>query len=166
MQINKLFTAVLAYLAITTFSYTTAAQAESHKTKVGELTIVAPWIKATPPNARVAGGFAIIHNGGSKPERLVSFDFDLAGRNEIHEMKMDNGVMQMRPLKEGLIVKPGEDLVLKPGGYHLMIMGLKQAMKPGDRHKLSLNFEKSGTVEIDFPVLSVEDGKKLMSEQK
>jgi copper(I)-binding protein len=67
-------------------------------------------------------------------------------------MKMDSGVMRMRPLAAGLEIKPGQTVELKPGGYHVMFMGLKQQLKPGDTVKGTLEFAKAGKVEVVYPV--------------
>ncbi len=93
--------------------------------KAGALTIEAPWARATPGGAQVAGGFMKITNTGSEPDRLVGGTVPFAGRFEVHEMTMDGGVMKMRELSKGLEIKPGETVELKPGGYHVMFMDLK-----------------------------------------
>jgi hypothetical protein len=78
-----------------------------------------------------------------------------AERVEVHEMSMTDGVMKMRPLPDGLTIKPGETVELKPGGFHMMFMDIKQPLKQGDTMKATLTFEKAGTVEVIFNVNSV-----------
>jgi hypothetical protein len=70
-------------------------------------------------------------------------------------MTMVNGVMQMRPLKDGLELKPGETVQLKPGGEHVMMTGLKQPLKQGDHIKGTLSFEKAGKVDIEYDVKAI-----------
>ena len=70
-------------------------------------------------------------------------------------MSMDNGVMKMREVAGGLEVKPGETRELKPGGYHLMMMGLKRPLKEGERFKIELKFEKAGPREVEFAVQGI-----------
>ena len=67
-------------------------------------------------------------------------------------MGMDNGVMKMRPVTKGLEIKPGQTIELKPGGYHLMFVGLKSPFEQGQRVKATLDFEKAGRVPVDFTV--------------
>ena len=67
-------------------------------------------------------------------------------------MKMDNGVMKMRPVEGGLEIKPGQTVQLDPGGYHVMLMGLKQPLKEGEHFKATLEFEKAGKVDVDFTI--------------
>jgi copper(I)-binding protein len=128
----------------------TAAQAEDY-TK-GPLTIENPWSRATPHSATVAAGYFVIANKGADADRLVSASAEIAGRVEIHEMRVDQGVMKMRPLAQGLDVKPGAGAKLEPGGYHLMFLDLKRALKAGERFKGTLVFEKAGAVEVEFAV--------------
>jgi uncharacterized protein YcnI/copper(I)-binding protein len=120
--------------------------------KAGSLTIEAPWARATPGGAQVAGAFMKITNNGSEPDRLIGGTVPFAGRFEIHEMAMDGGVMKMRELSKGLEVKPGETVELKPGGYHVMFMGLKSGLKEGQTVKGTLIFEKTGKVEVEYRV--------------
>ncbi len=120
--------------------------------KAGALSIEAPWSRATPGGAKVAGGFMKITNNGSEPDRLVGGSVPFAGRFEVHEMAMEGGIMKMRHLGSGLEIKPGETIELKPGGYHLMFMDLKQGLKEGDTVKGTLVFEKAGKVDVEFKV--------------
>ena len=117
------------------------------------LRIEHPFARATPPGARVAGVFLTIENTGRQPDRLLRVSSPVAGVAELHEMKMDAGMMKMRAV-QSLEVKPGESLVLKPGGYHVMLTELKQPLKTGDSFPLTLTFDKAGTVEVS---VSVED---------
>ena len=65
---------------------------------------------------------------------------------------MANGVMKMRPVSKGLEIKPGDAVVLKPGGYHLMFVGLKKPFEEGQHVKATLKFEKAGSVPVNFLV--------------
>ena len=74
---------------------------------------------------------------------------------EVHEMTMTDGVMKMRRLQTGLEIKPGQSVELKPGGYHLMVVGLKEALKDGQTVKGTLVFEKAGTIEVEYGVAPI-----------
>ncbi len=74
--------------------------------KAGSIEVVQPWSRATPANAKVAGGYVVIRNHGSAPDRLVSATVEVAGRAGIHEMTMKDGVMSMRPLADGVAIRP------------------------------------------------------------
>ncbi|MDT3687165.1 MAG: DUF1775 domain-containing protein [Pseudorhodoplanes sp.] len=129
-----------------------AVEKTPQNVKFGALTVEAPWIRATPGGAKVAGGYMKITNTGREPDRLVGGSMEAAGRFEVHEMAMDNGVMKMRHLAKGLEIKPGESVELKPGGYHLMFMDLKRGLKEGETAKGTLVFEKAGTIEVQYKV--------------
>ena len=132
-----------------------AAPAGAQETRAGDLVITQPWSRATPAGAKVAGGYLTIENKGSAPDRLVGGTGDVAGRVEIHEMAMNNGVMTMRPLDKGLTIEPGKTVKLAPGGYHVMLMDLKNPLKQGEKVPLTLEFEKAGKVTLSLDVQGV-----------
>jgi uncharacterized protein YcnI/copper(I)-binding protein len=130
-----------------------AGHAMAAKTyKVGALTVEAPWTRATPGGAKVAGGYLKITNTGSEPDRLLRGTFAAAGRGDVHEMAEQGGIMKMRELPDGLEIKPGQTVELKPGGYHMMFMDLKTPLKVGQTIKGTLVFQKAGSVEVEYPV--------------
>lgn len=120
--------------------------------KAGDITIEQPWSRATPGGAKVGGGYVRITNTGKEPDRLIGGTFPLAGRVEVHEMAMDGTVMRMKPVEGGLAIAPGATVELKPGGYHLMFMDLKEPLKDGQSVKGTLVFEKAGTVAVEYAV--------------
>lgn len=120
--------------------------------EVGGLRIAQGWTRATPGGARVAGGYLTVTNTGSAPDRLVGGSAAFAERVEIHEMATQNGVMTMRPVSGGLAIAPGQTVELKPGGLHVMFMGLSRPLAEGQTVKVTLEFEKAGKVEIDLAV--------------
>jgi len=123
--------------------------------KAGSLVIDTPWMRATPPGAKVAAGYLRITNEGSEPDRFLGGEVAFADRLEIHQMTMTDSVMQMRQLTNGLEIKPGETVELKPGAYHLMFVGVKEQLKQGSRLKATLRFEKTGKVDVEFDVLAI-----------
>lgn len=129
-----------------------SATASAHDFMAGSIEIQHPWARATPKGASVAGGYVKLTNTGKEPDRLIGGSLPNAGRFEIHQMSMDNGVMRMRPVTGGLEIKPGESLDLKPGSYHLMFLDLKQPLVQKQPVKGTLVFEKAGTVEIEYTV--------------
>src|SRR6478735_8939745 len=126
--------------------------AQAEDVTVGSLKISSPWARATPKGASVGGAYMTITNTGSVADRLVGGSSDVSSRFQIHEMSMDNGVMKMRPLDKGLEIKPGQTVELKPGGNHVMFVGLKRSLEEGQHVKATLEFEKSGKVAVDFTV--------------
>jgi hypothetical protein len=145
-------TAFIIAATLATFA-TLPAQAED--VTVGSLKISAPWARATPKGVGVGGGYMKITNTGTASDRLVGGVTDVASRFEVHEMTMDNGVMKMRPVTGGLEIKPGQTVELKPGGYHVMLMGLKEQLVQGQHFKATLEFAKAGKVDVDFAIEGV-----------
>jgi len=141
------FTAFLASLF--------AAPALAGEVKAGDLVITQAWSRATPGGAKVAGGYLTIENKGSAPDRLIGGSADIAGKVEVHEMAMNNGVMTMRPLDKGLTIEPGKTVKLAPGGYHVMLMDLKRPLKQGEQVPVTLEFEKAGKVKLSLDVQGV-----------
>ncbi|WP_441278565.1 DUF1775 domain-containing protein [Tardiphaga sp. 172_B4_N1_3] len=121
----------------------------------GDLMIMTPWTRATPPAAKVAGGYLTITNNGKTSDKLLGGTFTGGSRIEVHEMSVTDGVMKMRPLNEGLEIKPGATVKLEPGGYHLMLMDLAKPFAKGDKVKAQLQFEKAGKVDIELDVNAV-----------
>ena len=143
----------IACAAVLASLFTATAQAQ--EVKAGDLVISQAWSRATPGGAKIAGGYLTIDNKGNTPDRLVSIAGEVAGKVEIHEMAMNNGVMTMRPLDKGLPIEPGKTVKLAPGGYHLMLMDLKAPLKQGDKVPLTLKFEKAGEVKLALDVQAV-----------
>jgi len=120
--------------------------------KAGDLTISQAWTRATPPKAKAGGGFVEIVNGGSEGDRLVAASSDVAAKVELHEMSVTDGVMKMRQLADGIAIPAGETIALKPGGLHIMFMGLNQSFEEGTTVPVVLTFEKAGKVAVDLSV--------------
>ena len=139
---------VLALLALLLM----ASPAWAHDYKLGALEIGHPWARATPPTAPTGGGYLSVKNTGTEPDRLVSASSPAAGAVQVHDMKMDGNVMRMRELDGPLEIKPGETVTLAPGGMHLMMMGLKEPLKQGERVPLTLVFEKAGKIDVELAV--------------
>src|SRR6266542_2759314 len=93
-----------------------AAPAGAEEVKAGDLVISQAWSRATPGGAKVAGGYLTIENKGAAADKLVSVSAEIAGKAEVHEMAMENGVMKMRLLDKGLVIDPGKTVKFAPGG--------------------------------------------------
>jgi copper(I)-binding protein len=134
-----------AFLALTSIAF-------AYDYTTGSIHIEHPWSRATPKGANVAGGYLVIENRGTTPDRLVGGSSEIAGRFEIHKMTMQDGVMTMRPLEGGIEIAPGESVKFEPGGYHLMFLDLKAPPAEGKPFKGTLVFEKAGKVDVEFAV--------------
>jgi periplasmic copper chaperone A len=118
----------------------------------GSIVISDPWSRATPPSAMSGAGYLTLTNKGSEPDRLIAASSPAAGRVEVHEMTMNGNVMRMRELEKGLEIPAGATVKLAPGGYHLMMTGLKGPFTKGARVPVTLTFEKAGSIDVEFGV--------------
>jgi periplasmic copper chaperone A len=132
-----------------------AAPARGQEVKAGDLMITQAWSRATPNGAKIGSGYFTIENKGTTPDRLVGVSAEIAGKVEVHEMAMKDGVMTMRPLQAGLTIDPGKTVKLAPGGYHLMMFDLKSPLKQGDALPVTLEFEKAGNVRVSLDVQGI-----------
>ena len=96
----------------------------------------------------------MIENRGATADRFVSVSVsaEIAGRAEIHEMAVTDGVMRMRPLPHGIEIASGMNARMEPGGLHIMFVDLKRPLEKGERFKATLNFEQAGSVDVEFVV--------------
>ena len=113
------------------------------------------WSRATPKGAKVAGGYLTIQNRGIQPDRLLSASSGAAAKVEIHQMSLQDGIMTMRSLEDGLAIPPDATVTLAPGGDHIMFIGLVAPFEEGQRVPVSLNFARAGKIEASFEVGSV-----------
>ena len=150
----KRFAIGAAGVALSLAAYA-ATPVRAHDYAVGPLKIGHPWARATPPAAKIGGGYLGIENTGSTPDRLLGGSTEAAARVEIHESSLTDGIMRMREQVDGVVIAPGQTLEFKPGGLHLMLVDLKTPLKQGDKVKATLMFERAGSVAIELQVQGV-----------
>ena len=129
-----------------------AAAAADGTAKIGSLAVEDAWTRATADGAKVGAGYLTIRNTGSAADTLVSVATSVAGRGEIHDMTMTDGVMRMRRLAEGIEIPAGGSVSLKPGGMHLMLMDLKGPLAEGGRVTVTLTFKSGASGDVVLPV--------------
>ena len=148
-------TTTIGFVLAALMSAMCATSALAEDVKAGDLVISQGWTRATPGGAKIGGGFLTIENKGTVPDKLIGASADAAGKIEVHEMAVTDGVMKMRPLENGLAIEPGKSVKLAPGGYHLMMMDLKNPLKEGEKLPVTLQFEKAGKVAVTLDVEGV-----------
>ena len=102
--------------------------------------------------AGTGGVFMLLKNEGKEADRLIGGQTDVAKVVEIHETVMEGDVMKMQMLADGLEIPAGGEVLLKPGSYHVMLIGLERDLKVGDTFTLELQFEKSGAMVLEVTV--------------
>jgi hypothetical protein len=116
------------------------------------ITVEQPWARATPGGAKTGAVYMTLDNKSGTADRLTGVSSDVADKLQIHEMKVENGVMQMREIAGGLPIPAGGSVALKPGSYHVMLIGLKKPLTVGEKFPLTLTFEKAGNISVTVPV--------------
>ena len=120
--------------------------ASAHEFRAGAIAIGHPHARATVAGQSIGGGFLKLDNKGGD-DRLMSASATVSSSVEIHEMKMEGDVMRMRQV-DGIALPAGKTVELKPGGYHIMFIGLKVPLKAGVKFPMKLRFERAGEVEV------------------
>ena len=118
---------------------------------VGDLVVENPWARESV--TRTGAAYLTVRNGGDADDRLIGVASEVADRAELHGSKMQDGVMRMRPV-EAVEVPAHGQAALKPGGLHVMLIGLKAPLEEGGSFALTLTFENAGEVEV---VTTIED---------
>jgi len=126
--------------------------AMAHHRHEQSITVSQGWARATAAGQTTGGGFLTITNTSAQPDRLVDVSSTLATNTQVHSMTMDNGIMRMRAVVGGLVIPAHGTLELKPGGYHIMLIGLKHPLRVGERVKLALRFAQAGEVTANLVV--------------
>ena len=113
-------------------------------------------MSATPDmpmgNLSMGGFYFTVTNAGDEPDRLVKVESDIAQTIEIHNVEMKDGVMAMSPQHDGVEIPANGELVLEPGSYHVMLIGINKSLLEGEEFTATLFFENAGDVEITVPI--------------
>jgi copper(I)-binding protein len=118
---------------------------------MAQVSVEGAWMRATPPGARTAAGYATIRNVSASADRLVAVASPAAERVETHTTVRDGEVSRMREVK-GYALPAKGSLELKPGGSHLMFVNIKAPLKAGQTVDAVLKFEQAGEVKVRFEV--------------
>ena len=142
----------LSKLALAAMLIGLVAPALAQGTGSTSIAVEQPWARATPSGAKTGAVYMTIDNKSDTADRLTGVSSAVADKLQIHEMKLENGVMQMREISGGLPIPADGSVVLKPGSYHVMLIGLKKPLTAGETFPLTLTFEKAGNISVTVPV--------------
>ncbi|MFO0120802.1 MAG: copper chaperone PCu(A)C [Burkholderiales bacterium] len=121
---------------------------------LAQVVVKDPWVRATVPGQKATGAFMTLT--ATTPQALVDVRSPAAGIVELHEMKMEDGVMRMRAIPS-LALPAGQGVALSPGGYHVMLIDIKRELNPGQTVPITLIIEGPDrlrrSIEIQAPVL-------------
>ena len=121
--------------------------------EIARIAVAGAWARPTVGQGRMSAAYMTIANKGDAGDRLKSARTPKAKAVELHQTTMTaDGVMQMRKVEDGLPIEAGASLVLEPGGAHLMLLGLEDALRAGEELILTLEFANAGAVDVTVPV--------------
>ncbi len=145
---KKVVTNIVCALLFACIAHSATAQ----QYKIGDIEILHPWTRETAIGIKVGSGYLYIINHGNIPDRLISVSTKGVQTTEIHSMAVVNDIMKMEKMHHGIEIPGNGEVTLKPGGDHIMFMGLSQPFKRGDKISAKLTFEKAGTIDVEFSV--------------
>ena len=122
-----------------------------------EISVMEAWSRPSPMAAGNGAVYMMLMNKGGQADTLASVSSDIAEVVELHETKMEGDVMKMAPVQGGIKVPAGGSAELKPGGLHVMLINLKEELTPGQKIKLTLNFENSDPIKVEAEVRDMGD---------
>lgn len=144
---------VLAAVALTAASIVLPARHLS--AQASTVVVRDAWVREAAAGRAVTGAFMILENTGTTARALVRGSASVGDTLELHEMKRTDGMMSMSPVPRIEVAAKGET-PLKPGGYHLMLFGLKAPLTAKDTVRLTLTFDDGSTVKVAAPVRSMQ----------
>lgn len=127
-----------------------AAYAENYK--LGNIVIAHPWARPAAQGTKTSAAYLSLENKGAESDKLVSAASPVAGKTQIHQTTDEGGVMKMQEVAGGIELAPGATVALKPGGYHIMLLDLKQKLDEGRHILLTLTFAKAGSIDLEVDV--------------
>jgi periplasmic copper chaperone A len=101
---------------------------------------------------RATAAYLTLEHTGAGPDRLVAASGDVAEVIEIHRTQVEDGVMRMRQVEGGVVLEPGETVEMRPGGLHVMLIGVTRSLHPGDRFTLILSYQRAGEAPVEVEV--------------
>lgn len=146
-------------LGIICIPFASAIAAES-----GAVQVETPWARESPPAAANGAAYMTLINTGQETDRLLSASGDVANTIELHTHLLENNVMKMRKI-DAIEVAPGEPTMLRPGGLHIMLIGLKKPLVVNQTFPLTLKFEKAGETSVQVTVRGKDAGAMPNSHQ-
>ena len=118
----------------------------------GPIAVGNAWSRPEAAGLPTAVAYMTLNNAGGSPDRLVGGSTPKAARVSLHRSQMSGGMMSMQPLPDGLALAPGATVALAPGGYHLMLTGLRGGLRAGETYPLTLRFAHARPLTVQVQV--------------
>jgi len=157
---SSLLAAIIGFSPLTQAAESTVHAAEATKGQyaatIASIGIEQPWSRALPPTAHTGATFVSIYNQGNA-DRLLGAYSPVAEKTELHNHIHQDGLMKMVEV-ESIDVPANGRLDLKPGSFHVMLIGLKQPLNEGEHFPIRLDFEQAGSVDLEVIVKNMNAG--------
>lgn len=140
----------LVALGILTMRMTGAA--ETTQKEKGEISVSQAWARPSMGDSDKSAVYLTINNAGTAGDRLTGVRTSASKTAEIHETSKEEGVMKMRHLEDGVAIPAEGTFAFEPAGHHIMLIGLKTPLEKGETFPLTLEFEKTGAIEVPVSV--------------
>ena len=150
MRKAVLSTALIA-LVVLSGGQAVASPAEGSANLRDQLSVRGAWVAEALPGQSMTAAYMIIENEGDVDEELLSVDSEVAERVELHKIEQQGEMMRMRRV-DSMVIGPGEEVALEPGGLHIMLIGLTREIKEGDTVEFKLTFESGANLTVSAPV--------------
>ena len=139
----------LKLLALFMFALSACSVQATHPISISD-----GYARATFPMAQSAALYFTLHNESETPTKItgVSVSSDIASDAQIHTTEMNDDMMRMREVKEGIVIAPNDSLSFAPGGYHVMLLGLEKGLAEGSSVSLTLSFDNAADYTAELPV--------------
>ncbi len=137
-----IFSFIMGLMPVTLWAGPALAQSHHENLQIKNI-----WARATPPGVMTGVAYFTIMNIGTVADRLVGVESTIAKKAQMHTHLMADNIMRMRHVKK-IDVMPNMPLTLRPGGYHIMLIGLKKSLSPGEHFPLTLIFENAGKIKV------------------
>lgn len=147
-RLSKLILSFITLLLIVSSNTLFAEDVQKNK----HISFNAPWIRAMPPMVMSTAGYVEIHNSSYVADKLLKIWSSEVTLIEVHQTKQVGDMLKMLPTKN-ISVPPKGKLVMQPGGYHLMMMGIKAPLIENEIIKIYFEFETAGIIDMNFPIL-------------
>jgi copper(I)-binding protein len=161
--VNKLVF-LLVFIFAVTMLVACGTAPETNTSSEPQIKVMEPWSRPSPMKAGNGAVYMMLMNEGGVSDALISAETDVAEVIELHETKMEGDMMKMSPVTK-VEIPAGGSTALKPGGLHVMLINLQEQLVPGEKIKLTLNFEKSDPLTIEAEVREMGAGMDNMNKK-
>jgi periplasmic copper chaperone A len=153
----RLGTALALMLALLTTTACGDRPADTDRAQSAAIVVVDAWARAigdvdATGARRATAAYITLTNTGSQPDRLLDVRGDAADAIEVHRTQVEDGVMRMRRVEDGVALMPGDTVEMRPGALHVMLIGVTRSLHPGDTLQLILELERAGDTPVTVEV--------------